>query len=216
MSPQARGPSWPSPFSPPDGGNLPGATASSRYVGATTAGAPVSGTFAKGDWIIDQTGLLWVCVTAGTPGTWQVASAGFTLGYAELASSVAHTGNTNSVAFSAASTPQNDTKCTFPCPPGDFWVRAGAANLAVNATTLGQAILYDGTSTHDIFSWLPDSANRANGVKLMSSKLNAAKLGVAVGATLNFWIQIKTFTGTNTVTVTATATAPIFVHALTC
>lgn len=50
---------------------LTGATAASRYVGATTGGAPASGTFAVGDFIIDNSaGLIWVCTTAGSPGTW--------------------------------------------------------------------------------------------------------------------------------------------------
>jgi len=53
---------------------LTGAASASRYVGATTSGAPASGTFLKGDFIIDQTGLLWVCTTAGSPGTWTKAS----------------------------------------------------------------------------------------------------------------------------------------------
>lgn len=49
---------------------LTGAVAASRYVGATASGAPTSGTFAKGDFIVDQTGKIWICTTAGTPGTW--------------------------------------------------------------------------------------------------------------------------------------------------
>jgi hypothetical protein len=49
---------------------LPGATAASRYAGATTAGAPVAGSFTPGDFVIDQTGALWICTVAGTPGTW--------------------------------------------------------------------------------------------------------------------------------------------------
>lgn len=49
---------------------LTGATAVSRYVGATTSGAPTSGTFAVGDHIIDQSGKIWICTSAGTPGTW--------------------------------------------------------------------------------------------------------------------------------------------------
>lgn len=53
---------------------LTGAIAASRYAGATTSGAPTSGTFAVGDYVIDQTGLLWVCTTAGSPGTWTKAS----------------------------------------------------------------------------------------------------------------------------------------------
>ena len=49
---------------------LPGATAASRYAGATTSGAPTTGTFAVGDYVVDQTGNEWVCTVAGTPGTW--------------------------------------------------------------------------------------------------------------------------------------------------
>lgn len=49
---------------------LTGATSASRYVGATTGGAPASGTFVAGDFCVDQTGDIWVCTLAGTPGTW--------------------------------------------------------------------------------------------------------------------------------------------------
>ena len=52
---------------------LTGATAASRYVGATTSGAPASGTFLKGDFVIDQTAKVWVCTTTGSPGTWTQA-----------------------------------------------------------------------------------------------------------------------------------------------
>jgi hypothetical protein len=59
---------------------LTGATAASRYVGATASGAPASGTFVKGDFVIDQTGAVWICTAAGTPGTWTGASSGAGLG----------------------------------------------------------------------------------------------------------------------------------------
>ena len=49
---------------------LTGATAASRYAGATASGHPASGTFAVGDFVIDQSGAQWVCTAAGTPGTW--------------------------------------------------------------------------------------------------------------------------------------------------
>ena len=55
---------------------LTGATATTRYVGATASGAPISGTFALGDYVIDQTGKVWICTTAGTPGTWAQVSGG--------------------------------------------------------------------------------------------------------------------------------------------
>jgi hypothetical protein len=57
---------------------LTGATAASRYVGATASGAPSSGTFAVGDFVIDQGGNIWICTTAGTPGTFTLASIGDT------------------------------------------------------------------------------------------------------------------------------------------
>jgi hypothetical protein len=49
---------------------LTGATAASRYAGATASGAPASGTFAAGDYVVTQAGNIWVCTSAGTPGTW--------------------------------------------------------------------------------------------------------------------------------------------------
>jgi len=48
---------------------ITGATAASRYVGATASGAPASGTFLVGDFTIDQTGKIFVCTTAGTVGS---------------------------------------------------------------------------------------------------------------------------------------------------
>jgi hypothetical protein len=51
-------------------GGLTGATAATRFVGGTANGAPASGTFAVGDFIVDQTSSIFVCVVAGTPGTW--------------------------------------------------------------------------------------------------------------------------------------------------
>ena len=49
---------------------LTGATAAARFVGGTGAGKPITGTFAVGDFVVDQTGSIWVCTAAGSPGTW--------------------------------------------------------------------------------------------------------------------------------------------------
>jgi hypothetical protein len=49
---------------------LTGAQEPSRYVGATTSGAPSTGTFEVGDFVIDLSGTIWICTTAGGPGTW--------------------------------------------------------------------------------------------------------------------------------------------------
>lgn len=49
---------------------ISGATTSTRWVGGTASGAPAAGTFLKGDMVISQTGDIYICTTAGTPGTW--------------------------------------------------------------------------------------------------------------------------------------------------
>jgi hypothetical protein len=60
----------------PNGGGLAGATVPTRFVGATTAGAPTTGTFAVGDFIVSRDlGDVWVCTAAGTPGTWVSSAA---------------------------------------------------------------------------------------------------------------------------------------------
>jgi parallel beta-helix repeat protein len=64
----AAGTAPPQSYYSPSG--LTGATAASRYVGATAGGAPASGTFVLGDWVLDQAGAFWVCTTGGSPGTW--------------------------------------------------------------------------------------------------------------------------------------------------
>ena len=49
---------------------LQGAQGATRYAGGTPNNAPTSGTFAVGDFVVDQSGTIWVCTTAGTPGAW--------------------------------------------------------------------------------------------------------------------------------------------------
>lgn len=51
----------------------PGATAPARFVGGTAQGPPVTGSFNGGDFVVDQTGELWVCYQAGSPGAWRPA-----------------------------------------------------------------------------------------------------------------------------------------------
>jgi hypothetical protein len=54
---------------------LTGATSATRYVGGTTSGAPGSGTFSTGDFVIARDGHIYVCTSGGTPGTWIDAGA---------------------------------------------------------------------------------------------------------------------------------------------
>jgi hypothetical protein len=49
---------------------LTGAVQPARFAGGTTSGAPASGTFSTGDFIVDQSGRMWICTAGGSPGTW--------------------------------------------------------------------------------------------------------------------------------------------------
>lgn len=51
-----------------------GAPNAGRFVGVTTVGAPTSGTYAVGDYSVSKDGMMFICVTAGTPGTWVTPS----------------------------------------------------------------------------------------------------------------------------------------------
>jgi hypothetical protein len=47
-----------------------GAPLAGRFVGVTAAGPPTTGTYAVADFVVDQQGREWICITAGTPGIW--------------------------------------------------------------------------------------------------------------------------------------------------
>lgn len=53
-----------------------GSTAATRYVGGTVSGAPGSGVYLTGDWVVSQAGSVFVCVAGGAPGTWVNAGGG--------------------------------------------------------------------------------------------------------------------------------------------
>jgi hypothetical protein len=87
---------------------LTGATAASRYAGATASGAPASGTFLLGDWTIDQTGAIHVCSTAGTAGSGAVftrvgGTAVTAVAFAESTASPNATVNVDSITAAAPS-----------------------------------------------------------------------------------------------------------------
>lgn len=87
-TPQAIATSSSPTFATVTAGGITGAVAASRYAGATASGAPASGTFLLGDFVIDQTGKVWVCTTAGSPGTWTQVGGSGSGGLTSLGSSV--------------------------------------------------------------------------------------------------------------------------------
>lgn len=62
------------------GGMFTGGRAAIRLSPTTAAGAPTTGGHSRGELIVDSAGVLWLCKTDGTPGTWvrvsEVAASG--------------------------------------------------------------------------------------------------------------------------------------------
>ena len=123
---------------------LTGATAATRYVGGTTNGAPTSGTFAVGDFIVDQTATIWVCTTAGTPGTWWstisnhavLRSATATAGKNEV---TIFSGSTASQTISAVGSPVDGATWTF-INQGTVNVTAGFASNSMYPLGSGSSV----------------------------------------------------------------------------
>lgn len=46
-----------------------------RYVGGTTSGAPTTGTYVVGDFVVSHDGHVYICTATGTPGTWSTWAA---------------------------------------------------------------------------------------------------------------------------------------------
>ena len=107
---------------------LTGATAATRYVGGTTNGAPTSGTFAVGDFIVDQTATIWVCPTAGTPGTW------WSLIEAHMVSrSATATATTNEVTIFTGSTASQTISAIASPVDGATWTIINRSSVPVTA-----------------------------------------------------------------------------------
>jgi parallel beta-helix repeat protein len=182
---------------------LTGATAASRYAGATASGAPVSGTFAKGDFVADQTGAFWVCTTAGTPGTWTAVS-GSGGGLTNPMSAVGDTiyggtaGAATRLAGSTSATPkvlgQTGTGSAATAPA---WVLPFAANLFGDGSD--GAVTLDGTTTFNGWSAL------AGSVYTMSRDVFCTTLVVNSGVTLktNGWRVFGTVSIANAGTISS-------------
>jgi hypothetical protein len=116
---------------------LTGAVATTRYVGGTASGAPATGTFALGDFVIDQTGKVWVCTTAGTPGTWTQAgggSAGLTSATNQLAADVS---------LSTANTYFDGPSLSL---AAGTWLLTASLTLESTSTLFYQVKLWNGTT----------------------------------------------------------------------
>ena len=122
---------------------LTGATAATRYVGGTTNGAPTSGTFAVGDFIVDQTATIWVCTTAGTPGTWWTTISN----HAVLRTATATAGKNEVTIFSGSTASQTISAVGSPVD-GATWtfINQGTVNVTAGFASNSMYPLGSGSS----------------------------------------------------------------------
>ena len=123
------------------------ATTATRYVGGTANGAPTSGTFAVGDFIIDQTGTIWVCTTAGTPGTWTTTISS----HLSLRSASATVGRNEVTLFSGSTASQTLTAPSSPID-GSNWTVINKASVAVTLSFTPSMIALGSSSGVTTFS----------------------------------------------------------------
>jgi hypothetical protein len=105
---------------------LTGATTATRYVGGTVNSAPASGTFAKGDFVVDQSGTIWVCTTAGTPGTWTTTISS----HLSLRSASATVTRNETTIFSGSTASQTLTAPSSPID-GSTWTVINKSSVSV-------------------------------------------------------------------------------------
>lgn len=141
---------------------LTGATAGARFVGGTVSGAPVAGTFAVGDFVIDQSGGIWVCTAAGAPGTWVAVGGAASGGLA----GVYGDGSDGAVVFDGTSTvlglvPSSSTYTLT----RDIFTASCVVDSGVSIRTQGYRVFCTGTLTNNgtIGYYLP-GANSSSGI----------------------------------------------------
>ena len=123
------------------------ATTATRYVGGTANGAPTSGTFSVGDFIIDQTGTIWVCTTAGTPGTWTTTISS----HLSLRSASATVGRNEITLFSGSTASQTLTAPSNPID-GSNWTVINKSSVAITLSFTPSMIALGSSSGVTTFS----------------------------------------------------------------
>ena len=201
-------------------GGLTGAVAATRFVGGTTNGAPTAGTFAVGDFIVDQTASIWVCTIAGTPGTWATTisnhmtlrSATATAKYNEI---TLFTGSTASQTISAPGSPidsvcwsiinNSSVNVTLGFSANAMYVLGANTSVTTYTVTPGSAysfVNYNGgnwymTSTNDLTNGTGVLPTTNGGTGLSTIGTAGQVLTVNSGAT---GLQYSTPTTTTSVT----------------
>lgn len=169
---------------------LTGAATATRLVGANSSGAPTTGTFALGDIAVDLTGKVWLCTTAGTPGTWTQIGGG-----SSAMTLIADT----TVSGSAAAT------IDFSSIPGTYkhlrLIGQVRGDTAANNTALRLRMNADSTAAHYQWNYVQwysggtsNGAEGASDTAISTGEISASTSPANVPGT--FTIDIPNYAGT--------------------
>lgn len=105
-----------------------------RYVGGTTSGAPTSGTYVAGDFVVSHDGHVYVCTARGTPGTWTTWAAQGEIGYDEITAPV-NVASTSSVSPTTIIAGSANTY-----PAGTYYIEAYAPLVLTPSSSAGDSV----------------------------------------------------------------------------
>lgn len=189
-------------------GGLTGTSGQARLVGSNTSiGAPSSGAFNGNDIALDSAGMLWVCTTAGSPGTWttfprgRLTSSGRIVLATQTIASTTETmcTYTGVAALSATYISGRRYKVTWKGSFSDsvagvvtVRIRDGGASAPTTASTLldGSATptavtIGNATQLEGVFEWQPSAGVHELGMSFQSSVTGTLTVGNA-----NFGIEL--------------------------
>ncbi len=166
-------------YPPGYGAPITGAAGYAQLVGSNASGAPTTGSHVVGEVAVDQTGNLWVCTAAGTPGTWTPPGGGIELAYAENI-----TGTTQVI---GAGGNADITNCSITIPPWSrpVYIEAairGQLGAVVGTPGAGVAlalVIYEGATPIEIANRgsLGTVANTSTHTLYVKARLGASTSG---------------------------------------
>lgn len=110
---------------------LTGSVTAVRYVGGTATVAPTTGAHSVGDVVVSVNGHMWICTSAGTPGTWvELGSLLASLTVAVGATSLAALTASGVVSLSNASISMAGLPTSDPAVTGRLWRNSGVVTVS--------------------------------------------------------------------------------------
>jgi len=183
---------------------LTGAVAASRYVGAISSGTtPSTGTWAVGDWVIDNaTGTIRVCTVAGTPGTWTAPGGGTLSASADetITGGWAFTGRhalgyVNTTALAGGVQLANTTRIHRCNLTANRTLATGSASIATTGAVDGQLITVENDTLTSAGFTLTINATATTKISLVDAAASIVlKPGDAVtfqwNSSTGYWVQL--------------------------